>query len=54
MATPFWNTSTRIPYEAPTESRFMNTAFNGITIERNTSISTMKLNPSTNANTIGV
>ena len=54
VPTPFWKTSTRIPYAAPTESRFMTTALIGITIERKTSSRTMKLKPSTNAKTIGV
>ena len=42
---PFWNTSTSMPYAAPTDSRFMTTAFSGTTIERNTTSSSRKLSP---------
>ena len=53
LPTPSWNTSTISPYAAPTESRLSAIAFAGTTIERNATVSRMKLKPSTNANTIG-
>ena len=53
LPTPFWNTSTSSPYAAPTASRLSTIATAGITIERNATVSRMKLSPSTNANTIG-
>ena len=33
---PFWNTPTSAPYAAPIDSRFMITAFNGTSSDRNT------------------
>ncbi len=50
---PFWKTSTRMPYAAPTDSRFSATALSGTTMERKTTSSSRKLNPSTKVNTSG-
>ena len=53
MPQPCWKTSTRIPYAAPTDSRFSTTALTAITSERNdTSIST-NASSRTNPNTSG-
>src|SRR5438094_6444952 len=46
VPTPSWKTSTRMPYAAPTDSRFMTTAFRGTTIERKATSSSRKLKPS--------
>ena len=42
---PHWKTATRMPYAAPTDSRFMTTALSGTRTLRNTTISKMKLRP---------
>jgi len=41
---PSWKTSTRMPYAAPTDSRFSATALSGTTMERKTTSSSRKLN----------
>jgi hypothetical protein len=51
--TPSTNTNTRSPYAAPTESRLTAIAAKGTTIDRNASVSSTKLSPSTSAMTIG-
>ncbi len=50
---PCWNTATRIPYAAPTESRLSATAVAAITSDRKVSSSSTKARPSTNRNTHG-
>ena len=51
--TPCWNTSTSIPYDAPTDSRLRMIAFTGNTIERKTSVSMMRLSARISPSTIG-
>lgn len=44
---PHWKTATMKPYAAPTDSRFITTAFTGTSTLRNTIISRRKLRIST-------
>ena len=50
---PHWNTATSRPYEAPTDSRFMTTAFSGRISERNAITSNRKDSASTVPTTAG-
>ena len=50
---PCWKTSTSRPYAAPTESRLRTTAVPAMTTERKTTVSRMKVRPSTSRKTYG-
>ena len=50
---PFWNTATSTPYAAPIDSRFMITAFNGTSSDRNTTSSNRNDSSSTTPMKIG-
>src|SRR5262245_4926422 len=51
MPQPPWNTETRTPYAAATDSRFRTIAVAGITIDRNVQSRSRNARPSTNAKT---
>ena len=51
MPQPFWNTMTRMPYAAATDSRLRIIAFAGITIDRNITNNKRNARPRTNAKT---
>ena len=50
---PFWNTAVSTPYEAATDSRFINAEVSGTTIDRNAIISSRNARPTTIAITDG-
>ena len=53
FAKPCWNTSTRTPYAAATDSRFSTIVFSAMTTERKATSMSRNASPSTNANTSG-
>src|SRR6266536_432536 len=48
---PYWNTATRMPYAAPTDSRLRTTALSGITMERKVTSSSRNASAITNPKT---